>query len=313
MRGKVLLAVLAVSLLAPLVHAQSIVASVDLQCEERTEIDVAPWATPSASYVCTVTNESVYQEKIDISVTSDGLVVAHPGSITLSAGAEETFTVSVQADTGMRAQSRQNVVQVQVVEINGVPPPNVAAADSTIIVDILQYGQAEVEEDMTVFQAKKGLGVVEAEAILTNAGNDVDDVCVTFEVRSWTWDGGASPAIETGESCVRLDSGTQERARAQVSIPDDVGRRGDERIVLDVVAWSQYACDVANEGCEQEKATSSITIAPSDEPVTVEEDGGTVEETSLPAPGAFAPMVAMALAAAVARRRDEGTSDADAR
>ena len=110
-----------------------------------------------------------------------------------------------------------------------------------------------------------------------------------------------------------MDSGTQERTRAQISIPDDVGRRGDERIVLDVVAWSRYACDVANEGCEQEKATSSITIAPSDEPVTVEEEDGLTEETSLPAPGALVPILAMALAACGARRHERLMGDADAR
>ena len=314
MRSAVLLTVLALALLAPMVQAQSLVASVDLQCEERTEIEVAPWSTPSASYVCTVANESVYQEKIDISVQSNGLVVAHPGSITLNAGAEESFTVSVQADTGMSAQSRQNAVQVQVVEINGVPPPNIASADSTVIVDILQYGQAEVEGDMTVFRAMKGLSVVEAEAILTNSGNDVDDICVTFEVRSWTWEGGESASMETGESCLQVASGTRDKARAQVSIPDDVGRQGDERIVLDVTAWSRYACDVAMEGCQREQATSSITIAPPDEEeIIAENDDNLVEESSLPAPGALAPMVAMALAAAVARRRDEGTSHADAR
>ena len=86
MRSAALLSVLALAMLAPMVQAQSLVASVDLQCEERTEIEVAPWSTPVASYVCTVANESVYQEKIDITVYSDGLAVAHPGSITLNVG-----------------------------------------------------------------------------------------------------------------------------------------------------------------------------------------------------------------------------------
>ena len=313
MRSAALLSVLALAMLAPMVQAQSLVAHVDLQCEERTEIEVAPWSTPSASYVCTVANESVYQEKIDITVYSNGLVVAHPGSITLNAGAEETFTVSVQADTGMSAQSRQNTVEVQVVEINGVPPPNIASADSTVIVDILQYGQAEVEGDMTVFRAMKGLSIVEAEALITNSGNDVDDICVTFDVRSWTWKGGESATVETGESCVQVASGNTDRVRAQVSIPDDVGRRGDERIVLDVTVWSRYACDVAMEGCQQEQATSSITIAPPDEEDIMPENGDSmVEESALPAPGVLVPLVAIALAASIARRHEEVMSGAEA-
>jgi len=313
MRSAALLGVLALAILAPMVQAQTLVASVDLQCEERAEIEVAPWSTPVASYVCTVANESVYQEKIDITVYSDGLAVAHPGSITLNAGTEETFTVSVQADTGAKAQSRQNTVEVQVVEINGVPPPNIASADTTVIVDILQYGQAEVEGEMTVFRAMKGLTIVEAEALITNSGNDVDDVCVTFDVRSWTWEGGESATIETGESCVQVKPGNSDAARAQVSIPDDVGRRGDERIVLDVTAWSRYACDVVMEGCQQEQATSSITIAPpDDEDIIPENNDSLVEESPLPAPGALVPMVAMVLAATITRRREEVMSDADA-
>ncbi len=313
MRSAWLLTLFALAMLAPMVQAQAFFASVDLQCEERTEIEVAPWSTPSASYVCTVTNESVYQEKIDITVYSDGMAVAHPGSITLNAGSEETFTVSIQADTGTKAQSRQNTVEVQVVEINGVPPPNLASADSTIIVDILQYGQAGVEGDMTVFQAMKGLTIVEAEALITNSGNDMDDICVTFDIRSWTWEGGDAPTMETAETCIQVGVGKQDRATAQVGIPDDVGRRGDERIVVDVTAWSQFACNVAMEGCERLKATSSITIAPSDEPVTVEEEDGLTEETSLPAPGALVPILAMALAACGARRHERLMGDAGAR
>ena len=255
MRSAVLLTVLALALLAPMVQAQSLVASVDLQCEERTEIEVAPWSTPvHPTSAPSPMNPCI--RKIDISVQSNGLVVAHPGSITLNAGAEESFTVSVQADTGMSAQSRQNAVQVQVVEINGVPPPNIASADSTVIVDILQYGQAEVEGDMTVFRAMKGLSVVEAEAILTNSGNDVDDICTDAKVRSWTWEAANQ---KHGNRRV-LSSGRIWNGRTGLKSIPDVGRQGDERIVLDVTAWSRYACDVAMEGFNGNRPPASPSL-----------------------------------------------------
>jgi len=74
--------------------------SVNLVCESldpsgAIDIEVYPGADLTGNAYCTVSNPNSYQEKIDIQVTADGLVVAHPGTITLGPNAEEDFTVTV--------------------------------------------------------------------------------------------------------------------------------------------------------------------------------------------------------------------------
>jgi len=132
------------------VEAQSGAAAVDLNCTSpyaSGAIDVAvhPGATLTGYSVCTVSNPSIYQEKISIQVTADGLVTAAPGSITLAPGGESEFQVTVRADSRMTMQARSLSTTAQVTEINGVPPPNIAESTSNQIINILQFSMLTAE------------------------------------------------------------------------------------------------------------------------------------------------------------------------
>ena len=88
--------------------------AVDLMCMSldssgAVDIEVYPGANLTGHAYCTVSNPNSYQEKIDIQVTADGLVVAHPSSITLGPNAEEEFTVTVKADERKDQEKEEEV------------------------------------------------------------------------------------------------------------------------------------------------------------------------------------------------------------
>lgn len=124
--------------------------AVDLMCMSldssgAVDIEVYPGANLTGHAYCTVSNPNSYQEKIDIQVTADGLVVAHPSSITLGPNAEEEFTVTVKADERMTMSSRNLKVTATVTEVMGVPPPNSAESEVAMIVSIRQFSGLQVE------------------------------------------------------------------------------------------------------------------------------------------------------------------------
>jgi hypothetical protein len=124
--------------------------AVNLECESldpsgAVEIEVYPGADLIGIAYCTVSNPNSYQEKIDIQVTADGLVTAHPGTITLGPNAEEEFTVTVKADERMTMSGRNLRVTATVTEVNGAPPPNIAESEVSMIVSILQFSGLQVE------------------------------------------------------------------------------------------------------------------------------------------------------------------------
>ena len=149
----IVLCILILSLIPPVVEnveAQSTVAAVDLNCTSpypsgAIDIAVHPGATLTGYSVCTVSNPSIYQEKISIQADADGLVVAAPGSITLAPGGESEFQVTVRAESRMAMQARSLSTTATVTEMNGVPPPNIAESTSNQIINILQFSGLSVE------------------------------------------------------------------------------------------------------------------------------------------------------------------------
>ena len=169
------------SLASPIIEnaeAQTVTAAVDLTCTSpypsgAIDVDVYPGATLTGYSICTVSNPTVHNEKISISVQADGLAVAAPGSITLAPGAEEDFQVVVRADSRMTMSSRSLTTTAQVTEINSVPPPNVAESTVNQIINIKQFSMLSVElveANVEVYTGEK----VTLEYKVYNQGNWID-------------------------------------------------------------------------------------------------------------------------------------------
>lgn len=155
----------------------SMTAAVDLECippnGASIDLDVSPGSTLAGFTTCTVSNPTVHVEKISITVTADGLVVAAPGSVTVAAGGEEDFQVAVRAESRMYTQARTLVVEATVQEISGVPPPNSAYSTSSNIISILQFAEFSVEMMAPVVELEVGSDY-QLEYNLYNTGNGFD-------------------------------------------------------------------------------------------------------------------------------------------
>ncbi len=192
MRSKLLVFVLLmISAASPLVDnsaAQSVVPAVELTCSApypsgAIDIGVGPGATLTGYADCTVSNPTINQEKIQIQASGDGLATAAPGSITLGANSESDFQVAVRADSRMTMSARQLVVTATVTEANGVPPPNIAESQVTLIINILQFAELNFEMVEAFKMIEVGSDAI-LEYKIYNNGNWVDKFIFSTESES---------------------------------------------------------------------------------------------------------------------------------
>ena len=158
--------------------AQSATAAVDLTCTPpypsgSIDVDVYPGASLTGYTDCTVSNPTVHTEKIEITVSSGMFAVAAPSSVTVAAGGESDFQVTVRADLMMSASAHSIQITARVIEISGVPPPNTAESTAQNIVNIKQFSQLSiemVEPDVEIYVGDE----VDLEYYLFNLGNGYD-------------------------------------------------------------------------------------------------------------------------------------------
>ena len=194
-------------------------AAVDLECIPTNgasiDIDVSPGSTLTGFTTCTVSNPTVHVEKISITVTADGLVVAAPGSVTVAAGGEEDFQVAVRADSRMYTQARTLVVEASVQEISGVPPPNSAYSISRNIISILQFAEFSAEMMAPVVELEVGSDY-QLEYRLYNTGNGGDRFNIELGDDEFYDTSFALPLV-----ALQVESYEPARFQVMVSAPDD--------------------------------------------------------------------------------------------
>ena len=129
------------------------VPAVDIECQAahpsgNLEINVTPDSNRSDYADCTVSNPNMYQEKIRISFSAGQLESAGPSELYVEANSEVNFQVTVRADTMALNQTIELKIIAEVVEANGLPPPNSASSESNLLVDILVYEEANETENI---------------------------------------------------------------------------------------------------------------------------------------------------------------------
>ena len=274
MRLKVVVLIVLFSLsYLPLPNAEAQVgaAAVNLECVSvdasgSVQVEVYPGATLTGQALCTVSNPNSYQEKIEIEVQSDGLVNSAPGSITLGPNAEEDFYVTVKGEERMSVSSRNLVVKATVTEMMGLPPPNIAEAESKLIVSIMQYSGLQVEavESLLTLETKVDYNL---EFNVFNQGNAADRFLVglTDDSRDSLENAGFSISLPLVN--VEIDSmGPPTNVRVTMRTPTGyedwpINSEGKHEMTfrLDFIATSDFSCK--NEGnCLTETVTTTITV-----------------------------------------------------
>lgn len=253
------------------VDAQVGAPSVNLECVSQDpsgaiDVEVYPGADLTGNAYCTVSNPNSYQEKIDIQVTADGLVVAHPGTITLGPNAEEDFTVTVKADQSMTMQSRNLMVRATVTEAMNAPPPNIAEAEVSMIVSILQFSGLQVEavEASLTLESEFEQDV---EFKVYNQGNWADQFSIGLTDNSMEELEYAGFTISIPLVKVEIESmAAPTKARILIKTPKvsedwPINSEGqhEKTFTLEFIATSGFSCN--NEGsCNSETAYTTITV-----------------------------------------------------
>ena len=169
------------------VSAQVPTAAISITCQPaQIDIPVYPGANATGMTTCTASNPTSYEEKVAISVTSDGLQAESIGDLIVPANSEEDFDVTVFAPEGhefLVVQPRALTVQGTVQEINGNPPSNPAQSSSQSIVNLMQYANYSIAENNSLRQVtflknqdSITLGKSTVELELLHSGNGMDNI-----------------------------------------------------------------------------------------------------------------------------------------
>ena len=127
-RGSLLLAICVVSLsfsVYPTASAQlgNPNPDINIDCPDETvEIEVGPGDSRVGTVQCTLENPSIHQEEVNITVDQLNLDIAYPGTVSVSAGSEETFSITWSAKPGAGVATLTSEVEV-IVSSFGVGAP----------------------------------------------------------------------------------------------------------------------------------------------------------------------------------------------
>jgi hypothetical protein len=110
-------------------------------------IEVFPGAARTGTTYCTLNNPTAYSENVAITVTAGGLAYAAPGTVTVGAGQEVTFEVSVRGDQRMAEGQRTVSITARVDTATGVPCGTCTPKTTSVLVVIKQFSRLRVEAD----------------------------------------------------------------------------------------------------------------------------------------------------------------------
>jgi hypothetical protein len=157
---------------------------INLDCPDSTvEIEVGPGDTRVGSVTCTLENSRPYTEDVNISVEDIGLNVAYPGSVSVSANSDQTFTISWSAEFNANVESFISSIEATVTSAGaGVPVPANTKSDS-VKVEIMPFGRPWIDMEGQEISLNYG----EQSTVnfsLRNTGNAEDTLSLIMENQS---------------------------------------------------------------------------------------------------------------------------------
>ena len=176
---------------------------INLDCPDSTvEIQVGPGDTRVGSVICTLENPSIHQEEVNITVDQVGLNIAYPGTVSVSAGEEETFTITWSADPGSDVQTLTSEVEVVVESFGlGIPCPQCSSKSDSVRIEIMPFGRPAI--DMVPQEISLDYGeLATLNFTVRNSGNDEDTLSIGMENQTGLEEFGF--IFEYSESSVKL-------------------------------------------------------------------------------------------------------------
>ena len=170
-------------LLIPNISAQtSPLPSVSIECEDGPhDINTKSVSTGSTIVSCTVSNDTLFSETIEFSVSSEVLSYSAPESVNLDPGSEEEIEITIRATRSHLPDSYSVDINASVTQVNGVPCTIGCGEDSdSFEVEVLQFSSLEVASRTGTLNLEVDT-TGEVVLDITNQGNIDDDFSVDIE------------------------------------------------------------------------------------------------------------------------------------
>ena len=250
------------------VEAQNTLPAVEIYCEaSNVNINVYPGSNALGFTKCTVSNPTLYQEDVEITVLSDGLPNTGSGKVSIGPGGEVEIQLSFKAEIGMLAQASSWSAEAVVVSANGVPPPNNASSKVQGIVQIMQYSDLSIISTESAIDVNAGSSF-EVEILVENLGNQMDYFGIGLKCnRDCDLEDEGFVGIDSGfkKEIPPMSNGAQAQSIVfEITAPDKVGKV--DSFYFEFYATSEFSCRY--EGMCNTEYTSVIVSLSEDDSAT---------------------------------------------
>ena len=250
------------------VEAQNTLPAVEIYCEaSNVNINVYPGSNALGFTKCTVSNPTLYQEDVEITVLSDGLPNTGSGKVSIGPGGEVEIQLSFKAEIGMLAQTSSWSAEAVVVSANGVPPPNNASSKVQGIVQIMQYSDLSIISTESTIDVNAGSSF-EVEILVENLGNQMDYFGIGLKCnRDCDLEDEGFVGIDSGfkKEINPMSNGAQAQSIVfEITAPDKVGKV--DSFYFEFYATSEFSCRY--EGMCNTEYTSVIVSLSEDDSAT---------------------------------------------
>ena len=155
---------------------------INLDCPDSTvEIEVGPGDSRVGTVVCTLENPSMHQEDVNITVDEVGLNIAYPGTVSVSPGEEETFTITWSAEPGSGVATLTSEVEVIVESVlGGAPCLTCTSKSDSVKLEIMPFGRPAIDMVPQEISLNHGESTT-LNFTVRNSGNDEDTLGMGME------------------------------------------------------------------------------------------------------------------------------------
>ena len=225
----------------PAAQAQQLSPGVEIECTPvEVSIEVAPGSPATGTTTCTLTNDSIFQEEVNITVDVVDLLYAAPESVDVPANGDATFQVVYRAELGDPVKNIQSDINALVETINGIVCPTCTEETFQVTIAIQQFGRPGIiidPQELLLDAGESG----EITFKVQNNGNDKDTIILDIVNRSGLEQFGAQ--LSFSGSSFELEAGATADVTLTVTTTEGVG---DDIFEVEITATSQHSEDEGN-------------------------------------------------------------------
>ncbi len=212
---------------------------IDLECPDApVEIEVAPGDSRVGTVTCNLSNPSMHQLTVNITVDDPLAGVAYTGSITLAANEETTFDITWSAEPKGAVQNVNAEIEATIESVYGaVPYPAGQSKSDTVQLRVMPFGLPDIDMEPQEIALDFGASS-ELKFNVSNLGNDEDTLRISIDNKSGLEEFGFEFTLS--EDSVKLQSNQSSEVTLTIAASDSIS---DGTFTVNIEVSSQRADD----------------------------------------------------------------------